>query len=355
LNSAYITLHLTSLPIAAPKPPLPKRESAALEIKEPPPEAIAAAAAKKKAAATSAAPAAATAPATVVDAEETKAVPVVPQPQPPAVVAAQAASTSPTETAVAREEPSVAGAATASQSVDKAVEEQPKATSNAPSAAVAAGSSISGPVPATQPGSARGSAPPPPPKVDVEAAAAEANSNDGDNDVDDWETAEVPAGGAPAADEEEEEEGPGLSADGRKVYSRDYLKKMAVTPACMVKMSADVILAYSEELLMDEPRPFEDWSGRSGRSGAGTPNYSGGRGGEEWGGGGVGSTSLHRTGNRYVAGVTQSADPDEEKKQRTFKGILNKLTIDNFEKLSKQVGANCWGCFVVTRLCMSVQ
>jgi translation initiation factor 4G len=47
--------------------------------------------------------------------------------------------------------------------------------------------------------------------------------------------------------------------------------------------------------------------------------------------------NLHKTGNRYTLGQTQNSDPDEEKKQRSFKGILNKLTIDNFEKLSRQV------------------
>jgi translation initiation factor 4G len=30
-------------------------------------------------------------------------------------------------------------------------------------------------------------------------------------------------------------------------------------------------------------------------------------------------------------------DPEEEQKQKAFKGILNKLTPDNFEKLSERV------------------
>ena len=41
------------------------------------------------------------------------------------------------------------------------------------------------------------------------------------------------------------------------------------------------------------------------------------------------------TGN--VIGNTITADPEEEQRQKTFKGILNKLTIDNFEKLSAKV------------------
>jgi hypothetical protein len=37
------------------------------------------------------------------------------------------------------------------------------------------------------------------------------------------------------------------------------------------------------------------------------------------------------------AGMTVTDDPEEENKQRTFKGILNKLTPDNFERLSQQL------------------
>jgi translation initiation factor 4G len=49
---------------------------------------------------------------------------------------------------------------------------------------------------------------------------------------------------------------------------------------------------------------------------------------------------MHHTGNRYVAGQSQLEDPDEEKKQWTYKGILNKLTTANFEKLLGQVQSN---------------
>jgi hypothetical protein len=35
--------------------------------------------------------------------------------------------------------------------------------------------------------------------------------------------------------------------------------------------------------------------------------------------------------------MTVTDDPEEEAKQRTFKGILNKLTPDNFERLSQQL------------------
>lgn len=36
-------------------------------------------------------------------------------------------------------------------------------------------------------------------------------------------------------------------------------------------------------------------------------------------------------------GVSTADDPEEEKKQKTFKGILNKLTPDNYEKLKQQI------------------
>lgn len=36
-------------------------------------------------------------------------------------------------------------------------------------------------------------------------------------------------------------------------------------------------------------------------------------------------------------GVTRTDDPEEESKQKAFKGILNKLTPDNFERLSQQL------------------
>ncbi len=45
------------------------------------------------------------------------------------------------------------------------------------------------------------------------------------------------------------------------------------------------------------------------------------------------------SGNRYKAGETRSEDPEEERKQKEFKGILNKLTPDNFEKLLQKVGS----------------
>jgi hypothetical protein len=40
---------------------------------------------------------------------------------------------------------------------------------------------------------------------------------------------------------------------------------------------------------------------------------------------------------RFAVGKILSDDPEEEKKQKAFKGILNKLTPDNFEKLQQQV------------------
>lgn len=35
--------------------------------------------------------------------------------------------------------------------------------------------------------------------------------------------------------------------------------------------------------------------------------------------------------------MTRTDDPEEEAKQKAFKGILNKLTPDNFERLSQQL------------------
>ena len=260
------------------------------------------------------------------------------------------------------------------------------------------------------------------PTVEVTASAGDEDTAGGGltpGGEDSWEDKATPNLAAAAGGEDGEllevPRGPEFSADGRKVYSRDYMKKLAGRELSMQKMEKDNFINISPEYFTDlvyeepRPKPFEDpavyLSGRGGRSGANTPSY-GGRGGaaagggEEWGGrrppgggyGGPGDTprggrgggvmgppggaggnrrdggggqdwgsrrqppppspanrggpggsgrggvsTLHRTGNRYVAGQTQSADPDEEKKQRTFKGILNKLTIDNFEKLSAQV------------------
>ena len=43
---------------------------------------------------------------------------------------------------------------------------------------------------------------------------------------------------------------------------------------------------------------------------------------------------LHKTDNKYVIGTV---DDEEEKRQRSFKAILNKLTPDNFEKLLEKL------------------
>lgn len=40
---------------------------------------------------------------------------------------------------------------------------------------------------------------------------------------------------------------------------------------------------------------------------------------------------------RYVVGKSTSDDPAEEKRQKAFKSILNKLTPDNFQKMYTQV------------------
>lgn len=46
---------------------------------------------------------------------------------------------------------------------------------------------------------------------------------------------------------------------------------------------------------------------------------------------------LHHTENRYVVGEMQTDDPEEEKRQKTFKGLLNKLTPSNFARMYEKV------------------
>ena len=54
------------------------------------------------------------------------------------------------------------------------------------------------------------------------------------------------------------------------------------------------------------------------------------RGGQNFHGGKV---ELHKTESKYIVGQTQSEDPEEEKKQKEIKSVLNKLTPQNFDKL----------------------
>ena len=48
---------------------------------------------------------------------------------------------------------------------------------------------------------------------------------------------------------------------------------------------------------------------------------------------------LHHADNRYVVGETQTDDPEEEKRQKIFKGLLNKLTPSNFARMYEKVCA----------------
>ncbi|GIL68831.1 hypothetical protein Vafri_22062 [Volvox africanus] len=79
------------------------------------------------------------------------------------------------------------------------------------------------------------------------------------------------------------------------------------------------------------PSPGGDMRGGSNRGmsrqGSGTAGY----------GVGAGPVNLHKTENRWQAGISTAEDPEEEKKQKTFKGILNKLTPDNYDKLKQQI------------------
>jgi translation initiation factor 4G len=47
--------------------------------------------------------------------------------------------------------------------------------------------------------------------------------------------------------------------------------------------------------------------------------------------------ALHKTESAFKIGLVLSDDPEEEGKQKAFKGILNKLTPDNFERLTQQL------------------
>jgi translation initiation factor 4G len=60
--------------------------------------------------------------------------------------------------------------------------------------------------------------------------------------------------------------------------------------------------------------------------------------------------ALHKTDSAFKAGAVRTDDPEEERKQKAFKGILNKLTPDNFEKLSNNVG----GCKGGGSVCVGV-
>ena len=71
------------------------------------------------------------------------------------------------------------------------------------------------------------------------------------------------------------------------------------------------------------------------RGGGGAAARGGGRNGE-WGTGDPrqAQAMLHRTGNAFKIGqILNTSDPEEEKRQKQFKAILNKLTPDNFERL----------------------
>jgi translation initiation factor 4G len=47
--------------------------------------------------------------------------------------------------------------------------------------------------------------------------------------------------------------------------------------------------------------------------------------------------ALHKSESAFKVGLVLSDDPEEEAKQKAFKGILNKITPDNFERLAQQL------------------
>jgi hypothetical protein len=46
---------------------------------------------------------------------------------------------------------------------------------------------------------------------------------------------------------------------------------------------------------------------------------------------------LHKTDSAYKVGMTLSDDPEEEKRQKTYTSLLNKLTPDNFERIAGKI------------------
>ncbi|CAD7700954.1 unnamed protein product [Ostreobium quekettii] len=108
-----------------------------------------------------------------------------------------------------------------------------------------------------------------------------------------------------------------------------------------------------------DPSQGRTGSGRSYRSRAGVDR---GKGIDEdrWGKApmplspfGAASTQLHKSENRYVVGKTTSDDPEEEKRQKSFKSILNKLTPDNFQKMFNLVCTLCLRCETNVLSCWS--
>ncbi|KAK9839712.1 hypothetical protein WJX81_007820 [Elliptochloris bilobata] len=69
------------------------------------------------------------------------------------------------------------------------------------------------------------------------------------------------------------------------------------------------------------------------------PGMQGGApGGRGMPGGGYAPTAkLHKTASRYVRGNTVSDDPEEEKKQKEIKGLLNKITPEKYETIRDKV------------------
>ena len=98
-----------------------------------------------------------------------------------------------------------------------------------------------------------------------------------------------------------------------------------------------------------------DWNKEPSRGGSGvvvrrmSRNYSTGQKGADdskWGKADLNMLSpfapssgvgLHHSDNKYIVGEMQTDDPEEEKRQKTFKGLLNKLTPSNFARMYEKV------------------
>lgn len=78
------------------------------------------------------------------------------------------------------------------------------------------------------------------------------------------------------------------------------------------------------------PPPYQEWQPRGGGRGRGGRGYNANFSMHNL-------PELHRSENRYVVGKSRTDDPEEEKRQKQVKSILNKLTPDNFSKLLGQI------------------
>eukprot|EP00798_Chlamydomonas_sp_ICE-L_P001220 gene1220-32561_t len=192
---------------------------------------------------------------------------------------------------------------------------------------------------------------------------------------------------------------PAKADDGRLIYTFDFMRTLASANMTRPTFNADTdpsiimdkprpfeIAAYDVSSMARAPHGGGGGGGRGSGQGGGPPGGGGGEGeewgsrrgpgrggyeqggrdmrggpnpqrarssqvedsGPNWGGGnkrgvpssgGVGSRNsgvqLHHSANRWQGDKATTDDPEEEKRQKALKGLLNKLTLDTFDKLTK--------------------